>query len=213
MTEVAKPYGKGEELANVITHSIGTGLSVAGLVILLVLTLSSPDGYCLVSSLIFGTTLVVLYAGSAIYHSLSHPRWRRIAQTLDHAMIYLLIAGTYTPFTLVTLRGKLGWSLFGVVWALAVIGVIREFLWKGRPKWLSMVMYLSMGWLAVVAIKPLLERLPAGGVWLLVSGGLAYTVGTIFYGMKKVPYTHAVWHLFVLGGSICHFLAVALYVV
>lgn len=213
MPEVAKPYGRSEEIANVVTHSIGTALSIAGLVILFCLTLSSPDRYCIASCLVFGLTLVLLYAGSAVYHSLRHPRWRAVAQTLDHAMIYLLIAGTYTPFTLVTLQGKLGWSLFAVVWALALIGVIREFLWKGRPKWLSMVMYLSMGWLAVVAVKPLLERLPAGGVWLLVSGGLAYTVGTIFYGMKKIPYTHAVWHLFVLGGSTCHFLAVALYVV
>jgi hemolysin III len=213
MSHEAKSYGRGEEIANVVTHSIGTALSVAGLVILLFLTLSHPDRYCLVSSLIFGATLIVLYAGSTIYHSMRHPHRRRKAQVLDHAMIYVLIAGTYTPFTLVTLRGAWGWTLFGIVWGLAVIGVIREFFFKGKPKWLSMVMYLSMGWIAIIAIKPLIERLPAGGLWLLLSGGLAYTVGTIFYGMKKIPYTHAIWHLFVLGGSTCHFLAVALYVV
>jgi len=210
----AKPhtYGPGEELANVITHSAGMGLAIAGLVILMVLTAGRGDLLRLLTCAVFGGALVVLYGGSALYHGARNPRWRAVTQALDHVMIYILIAATYTPFTLVTLRGPWGWSIFFIVWGLALLGVVREIVWKGRPKWLSIVLYLAMGWVIVVAMKPLVERLPAGGLWLLLAGGIVYTVGTVFYALKKVPYMHTVWHLFVIGGSVCHFLAVAFYV-
>lgn len=206
------PYSPGEEFAHVVTHGLGLALSVAGLVVLLAAA-TRGDRWVLVSTAVYGATLVVLYAGSTLYHSARSPRWRRVAQVIDHAMIYLLIAGTYTPFALVTLRGPWGWTIFGLVWALAAFGIAREAWWEGRPKGLSLILYLGMGWIIVVALKPLLHRLPSGGVWLLVAGGLSYTVGTIFYGLEKIRYMHAVWHVFVLGGSACHFLAVILYVV
>lgn len=208
----APPYSPGEELAHVATHGLGLVLSVAGLVVLLAAG-RHGDAWSLVSTAVYGATLVVLYAGSTLYHSARSPRWRRLARVVDHATIYLLIAGTYTPFTLVTLRGPWGWTLFGVVWGLAAIGVAREARWAGRPKWLSLALYLGMGWIMVIATRPLLLRLSPRGVWLLLAGGLFYTVGTVFYVRKAVRYAHAVWHVFVLAGSACHFLAVALYVV
>jgi hemolysin III len=204
-------YSPGEEIAHVVTHGLGLALSVAGLVILLAVW-PRADAWSLVGAAVYGAALVVLYAGSTFYHSVRSPRWRRLAQVIDHATIYLLIAGTYTPFTLVTLRGPWGWTIFGLVWGLAVLGVAQEALWKGRPRWLSFAAYLGMGWVIVIATKPLLHRLAPGGVWFLVAGGLSYTLGTAFYGLKGIRYTHAVWHVFVLAGSVCHFLAVALYV-
>jgi hemolysin III len=208
----APHYSRGEEIAHVVTHGLGLALSVVGLVVLLA---AGPrgDGWSVVSSVVYGTTLVVLYAGSTLYHAARVPRWRHLAQVIDHATIYLLIAGTYTPFTLVTLRGPWGWTIFGLVWVLAVFGVAREVWWKGRPKGLSLVLYLGMGWIIVFALKPLLHSLRPRGVWLLVAGGLSYTVGTAFYRLERIRYTHAVWHVFVLAGSACHFLAVLLYVV
>ena len=205
-------YSPGEEIAHVVTHGLGLVLSLAGLVALLAAGLHAGGRY-LLSTTVYGATLIALYAGSTLYHSARSPRWRRLAQVMDHTAIYLLIAGTYTPFTLVTLRGPWGWTIFGLVWGLAALGVAREVWCEGRPKGLSLVLYLTMGWIIVFAIKPLVQRLPSGGVWLLVAGGLSYTVGTVFYGLKAVRYTHAVWHVFVLAGSVCHFLAVALYVV
>jgi hemolysin III len=206
------PYSPGEEIAHVATHGLGLALSVVGLVVL-VAAGRRADGWTFVSTAVYGASLVVLYAGSTLYHSVRTPRWRRLAQVVDHASIYLLIAGTYTPFTLVTLRGPWGWTLFGLVWCLAVFGVAREAWWEGGPKWLSLALYLVMGWVMVVAVKPLLHRLPSGGVWLLLAGGLCYTVGTVFYGLKRIRYAHAVWHVFVVAGSACHFLAVVLYVI
>lgn len=214
MSAIARqPYSPAEETANVITHAVGAGLSVAGLSVLVVLAAKYGDALSVVSASIFGAALVLLYSGSIIYHCSGCGRFRAVAQAIDHAMIYILIAGTYTPYTLVTLKGETGWLLFGIIWGLAAIGVIREFVWKGKPKWLSMVMYLAMGWLVIGAFGPLAKNLSTGGLWLLISGGLSYTVGAIFYGFKKIPFTHAVWHVFVLGGSVCHFLSVALYVV
>jgi hemolysin III len=209
----AHPYSAAEELLHVATHGLGAVLSVAGLTALLAAAVRSGDPWKVASAAVYGATLFLLYVGSTLYHSARSSSWRKVARTFDHSSIYLLIAGTYTPFTLVTLRGAWGWALFGVVWGLAAVGIARETLWRSRRKWLSIVLYLAMGWVIVVAAGPLVERLPAGGVRLLVAGGLAYTVGAAFYGLKRIPYMHAVWHLFVLAGSVLHFLAVALYVV
>jgi hemolysin III len=208
----ARTYTLGEEIANAVTHGLGIGLSVAALTLLIVVSAIWGNAWHLGSSIAYGVTLVLLYLASTLYHSITHDGARHVLKIIDHSSIYLLIAGTYTPFTLVTLRDQGGWWLFGVVWTLAIIGVVLEAFWVYRPKWVSVVVYLGMGWLVVTAINPLLDNLAHGGVWLLLAGGLAYTLGTIFYVLKRVPYMHAVWHLFVLAGSVCHFLAVMFYV-
>jgi hemolysin III len=208
-----RSYSAGEEIAHVATHGAGAILSGAALAILVVLAAQLGDAWHVVSTAIYGTTLVLLYTASTVYHGVRSPRAKHVARIIDHAAIYLLIAGTYTPFTLVTLRGHSGWLLFGTVWGLAVLGVIFEASWVGRPKWLSAAVYLAMGWMVVVATSSLLAALAAPGLWLLLAGGLAYTFGTVFYAMPRVRYMHAVWHVFVLGGSVCHFLSVALYVI
>lgn len=205
-------YSLGEEIANAVTHGLGIGLSIAALTLLVVFAALWGNAWHLASAIVYGVTMLLLYVSSTLYHSIPGEKARHIFKIIDHSSIYLLIAGTYTPFTLVTLRDSGGWWLFGIVWTLAIVGIALEAFWVYRPKWVSSVVYLGMGWLVVVMIKPLFAHLPAGGVWLLVAGGLAYTLGTVFYVMKKVPYTHAIWHLFVLAGSVCHFLAVMLYV-
>ncbi len=207
-----RSYSLGEEIANAVTHGLGVGLSIAALTLLVVFAALWGNGWHLASAIVYGVTMVLLYGSSTLYHSIPGDKARHVFKILDHSSIYLLIAGTYTPFTLVTLRESGGWWLFGIVWGLAIIGIAFEAFWVYRPKWLSTLVYLGMGWLVVVAIKPLMSNLPPAGIWLLVAGGLAYTLGTVFYLLKKVPYTHAVWHLFVLAGSVCHFLAVMLFV-
>jgi hemolysin III len=209
---VANAYTDREELANSLTHGVGAVLSVAGLVLLVVFSGLHGDAWHIVSTAIFGTTLVLLYTASTLYHSFRGERMKVLLQKFDHAAIFLLIAGTYTPFMLVTLRGPWGWSLFGVVWGLAVIGVIIKFWLAGRFRVLSTLIYLAMGWLVLVAIKPLLAALPAGGFTLLVAGGVCYTGGAGFYLWKRLPYHHAIWHLCVLGGSACHWAAIFVYV-
>ncbi|HQY05181.1 MAG TPA: hemolysin III family protein [Lacunisphaera sp.] len=206
-------YTAREELANSLTHGLGAVLSVAGLVLLVVFAARHGDAWHVVSTAIFGTTLVLLYTASTLYHSLRGERLKQRLQKFDHAAIFLLIAGTYTPFVLVPLRGPWGWSLFGIVWGLAIVGVALKFWFAGRFKLVSTLIYIGMGWLVVIAIKPLMAALPAGGVKLLVAGGLCYTGGAVFYLWKRLPYHHAVWHLFVLGGSACHWAAVFCYVV
>ena len=206
-------YTAREELANSLTHGLGAVLSVAGLVLLVVFAARHGDAWHVVSTAIFGTTLVLLYTASTLYHSLRGERLKQRLQKFDHAAIFLLIAGTYTPFVLVPLRGPWGWSLFGIVWGLAIVGVALKFWFAGRFKLASTLIYVGMGWLVVIAIKPLMAALPAGGVKLLVAGGLCYTGGAVFYLWKRLPYHHAVWHLFVLGGSACHWAAVFCYVV
>lgn len=206
------PYSLGEEIANAVTHGVGAALSVAALVILIGIAALWGDGWHLASAIVYGVTMFLLYMASTLYHAISHPGARHVLKIIDHAGIYLLIAGTYTPFTLVTIRDDGGWWLFSVVWALALIGIALEAAWVYRPKWVSAVVYLAMGWLAITAIRPIVENLERPGVWLLVGGGVAYTLGTVFYVMKRVKFMHAVWHLWVLAGSVLHFLAVMLYV-
>ena len=208
----AQAYPLGEEIANAVTHSLGVALSLAALVSLIIVAGRTEDSFRMVSSIAFGSSLVFLYLASTLYHGLPSPRAKRVFKIFDHAGIYLLIAGSYTPFTLVTLRGPVGWTLLGIVWGLAAVGIVTEVVWKDRPRWLSALVFIGMGWIIVFAMKPLAAALPKGGLWLLVAGGLSYTVGTIFYLLKRVPYMHAVWHLWVIGGSVCHVLAVLLYV-
>jgi len=207
-----RDYTLGEEIANSITHGVGIGLSVAALTLLIMFGVESGNAWKLASAIVYGLTLVLEYTASTLYHSFPQPQVKHVFKILDHAGIYLLIAGTYTPFTLVTIREDGGWWVFIMIWALAIIGIATEAFWAYRPRWLSAAVYLAMGWLVIFAIKPIVAHLEPAGVWLLVAGGLAYTLGTIFYVFKRVPYFHAVWHLFVLAGSICHFLAVVLFV-
>jgi len=210
--KLAVRYSPGEEIANSITHGIGIVLAVVALGVLARLSGRYGNMWHIVSACVYGTTLILLYTASTLYHSIQHPRAKNILQTLDHAAIFLLIAGTYTPFTLVSLRGPWGWSLFGVIWGLAVVGMLLQLSSTRHWRAVSIVLYIGMGWAVIVAIKPLLASVATGGIVLLVLGGVAYTSGILFYGQKKLKYHHAVWHLFVLAGSTLHFLAVLLYV-
>ena len=210
MARNRRPPTRGEEIANSITHGIGAALSIAGLVAVVVAALHRP-AWQIVACAIYGTSLVLLYISSTIYHALADSRAKRVFKILDHSSIYLLIAGTYTPFTLITLRGPWGWTLFGVVWGLCVCGVVFKCLWIGRLKVASTVVYVLMGWCAVLAIRPLLEALPwTGFVWLL-AGGLCYTAGVAFY-VSSSRFAHFIWHLFVMAGSLCQYWAVFRYV-
>lgn len=202
-----------EEIANSLTHALGALLGCAALAVLVVLASLRGSAWHIVSCSIYGASLILLYAFSAAYHLIRNQRVKRVFQTLDHTAIFLLIAGTYTPFLLVTLRGGWGWSLFGVLWGLAAIGIVLEVTLTARFRVLAVPVYLLMGWIALIALRPMMARLaPAGMAWVF-AGGLAYSLGVIFYVLKRVPFAHTVWHLFVLGGSTCHFFAVLFYVV
>jgi hemolysin III len=205
-------YSFREELAHGISHGIGACLAVAGLVFLLIAAIRYGDGLHIVSAAIYGSSLILLYLASTLYHLISSPGIKRLFQKLDHSMIYILIAGTYTPLTLVLLRGGWGWTLFGLVWGMALCGLVLEAVLPRRIGWLSLVLYLGMGWLIVIAAKPLLTSLATGGIILLVVGGLFYSLGVIFYVWDNLSYNHAVWHLFVLAGSAAQFFSILLYV-
>ena len=206
-------YSPGEEIANSITHGIGILLAIAALCILIVFASRHGDAWHVVSVCVYATTLILLYTASTLYHSIQTQRLKGFLQNLDHSAIYLLIAGTYTPFTLVSLRGAWGWSLFGVVWGLAVLGIVLQFMPAKPRKAVSLMLYVGMGWSVVAAVKPLIQSVQTGGILFLVLGGLAYTMGIFFYVRDKMNYNHAIWHLFVLAGSIFHFFAVLFYVV
>ena len=202
----------GEEIANSITHGIGALLSIAGMVVLVIVAAVRGTAWHIVGAAVFGGSLILLYLCSTLYHALPGKRVKRVFKILDHSAIYILIAGTYTPFAIISLRGSWGWSLLAIIWTLAITGVVFKSVLIHRLRRLSTVIYVLMGWLAVVAIRPLLQVLPWHGfVWLL-AGGLAYTAGVIFYS-SRYRYSHAIWHLFVLAGSVCHYCAVYLYVV
>ncbi len=207
----AAAYSTGEEIVHALTHGFGVLLSLLGTALLVVATARTGDPWRIVGGSVFGATLVLLYTASTLYHAFPWPRAKSVFQVLDHAAIYALIAGTYTPFTLVTLRGGWGWSLFGIVWGLAALGAVLDSVPRLRRRWLSLALYLAMGWLAAIAIKPLVRALPPGGLALMLAGGLAYTGGVFFYARRRA-YFHAVWHLFALAGSICHFCAIYFYV-
>jgi hemolysin III len=207
-----KRYSLAEEIANSITHGIGLLLSLAGLVILVSVAATHGSVWHIVSSTIFGATLITMYMTSTLYHCVTAPRAKEALRLLDHVAIYLLIAGTYTPFLLVNLRGPWGWSVFTLVWGIALTGIILKVSPLGHKRGLSLTLYLVLGWIILIAIKPLLTALDPAGIRLLITGGIAYTGGLIFYGWKRLPYNHAIWHLFVLAGSAFHFFAVLLYV-
>lgn len=202
----------GEEIANSIIHGIGTALSVAALVILMVFAASSGDGWRVTSLAIYGTTLIFLYLMSTLYHSISNQRAKRIFRIMDHSSIFILIAGTYTPIVLVTLRGPWGWTLFGVIWGIAIVGIVFKFLWVDRFRALSISLYIAMGWLILIAVKPLIEFAPPKLILWIFLGGICYTFGILFYRWKRLPYHHAVWHLFVMAGSIMHFFGLLFHV-
>jgi len=210
---LAARYSRSEEIANCITHGLGTILSIGGLAVLIAFASRYGNSWHIVSCSIFGATLILLYAASTLYHAVQQPALKSILRIFDHSAILVLIAGTYTPFTLVSLRGPWGWTLFGVVWGLAVLGIIIETTRLRRFRTWLIALYLIMGWAVVAAIKPLLQHVGSGGLWLLLAGGLAYTGGILFYKWKRLPYNHAVWHLFVLAGSVLHFFAILFYVI
>lgn len=198
----------GEEIGNSVTHGIGLIASLLGFPILIVRAAASGDKANVIGAAIFGGTLILMYAVSTVYHSLPISRAKRLFRALDHAAIYLLIAGTYTPFALGPLRGRWGSALLAIIWTLAILGIVAKSTIGFRFPRLSTAVYLLMGWLIVVAIKPLLDNVPRVGIELLAAGGVAYTGGVIFYAMKRVRFSHMVWHLFVAAGSVCHFIAV-----
>jgi hemolysin III len=201
-------YRAGEEIANGVSHGIGMVLAVAALVVLTVYASALGSTRHIVGCTIYGVTLILLYTASTLYHSIQRPGAKTVLRVFDHSTIFLLIAGTYTPFTLVNLRGPWGWSLFGLIWGLALLGIILQFSLLRRYAFLRVLLYVAMGWVVVVAIKPLMASVPPIGLALLVAGGLAYTGGIGFYVWHRLPYHHAIWHGFVLAGSVLHFFSV-----
>ncbi len=208
MTHVSSRRLSAEELANSLTHGVGLALSMAGFIVLVVLAAMRGSAWRIVSCAVYGSTLICLYAASTLYHGIRSRRLKRVLKICDHSAIYLLIAGTYTPFLLVNLRGSWGWSLFVVIWGLAMAGILFKVWFVEHFSAFSMAVYLLMGWLALVAVKPMLLRVPLSGLLWLLAGGVLYTVGVAFYAWKKVPYNHAIWHGFVIAGSTCHYFAV-----
>jgi len=197
-----------EELLNALTHGLGVILSIGAGAVLITLAVIYAGAREVVSVSVFVASLTLLYTASTLYHSARHPVWKARLKVLDHCAIFLLIAGTYTPFTIAALRGGWGWSLFGVVWGLAVVGIVFKVFFTGRFHALSTATYVGMGWLVVIALAPLSQVLTATAMAWLVLGGVLYTAGTLFYHVERIPYSHAIWHLFVLAGSVCHFVAV-----
>lgn len=205
-------YSRGEEIFNAVSHGVGAALACAGFGVLVALAAFYGDAWAVSSSVVYGVSLLALYLASTLYHACRGGRAKAVLRVLDHCSIFLLIAGTYTPYTLVTLRGPLGWRLFGLVWAAAIVGIALNIVDMKKYSKASMACYLAMGWVVITAIRPLVQNLAPGGLALLVLGGLAYTGGVAFYVSKR-PYMHAVWHLFVLAGSVLHYFSILLYVV
>ncbi|MGK2934608.1 MAG: PAQR family membrane homeostasis protein TrhA [Gemmatimonadaceae bacterium] len=208
---VERPQSRGEEIANSVSHGIGLLAALAGTPVLLVASARHGTSGNVVAAAIFAATTVLLYLASTIYHAVPHSRAKHVLRMIDHGAIFLLIAGTYTPFTLGVLRGAWGWSLFGVVWGLAIIGVALKALDTLWHPVLSTALYIAMGWLAVIAVRPFWLRVPLAGSMLLLAGGVAYTGGVAFFASKRIRYGHFLWHLCVLAGTVCHYLAVLWY--
>lgn len=205
-------YTPREELANILSHGLGTLLGIAALVVLVVGAVGAGESLRIVAFAVYGMSLVMLYGASTCYHAAREPKLKRRLRVVDHAAIFLLIAGTYTPITVVTLGGLWGWSLFAVLWILAAVGIVSKLFVVGSNKKLTAAIYVIMGWIGIVAAKPLYAALPGEALGWLLAGGLAYTGGTVFYAWKRLPFNHAIWHLFVLAGSACHFVCMFVYV-
>ena len=206
-------YTKGEEIFNMVSHVVGAAFGIAALVLCVVMAAVHQNVWGVVSGAIFGAAMIILYTMSSIYHGLRNRRAKLVFRVFDHCSIFLLIAGTYTPLTLCTLHGALGWVLFGVVWAAAVVGIVLNSVSVERFRKFSMACYICMGWVVILALKPLLDRLEFAGFLFLLAGGVFYTIGAVLYGVgKRKKYIHSVWHRFVLGGSVTHFFAILLYV-
>ena len=207
-------YSLGEEITNAILHGLGALLSIAALVLCVVFSAIHGNAYAVVSSCIYGSTLIILYTMSCLYHSLKVNRAKKVFRIIDHCSIFLLIAGTYTPYTLVSLSGMVGWVMFSVIWCSAILGIVLNAIDLNKYKKISMVLYIAMGWAVIFSFKPLVEALEIGGIYLLLAGGIIYTIGAIFYGIgKKHKYMHSIFHFFVLAGSILHFFSILLYVI
>ena len=207
-----KFYSPLEEKINVTTHAVGLVLSIIALALLVTRAIRQGDNWHIVSFSIFGASLCVLYAASTFYHNSIEPELRSKLRIFDHASIYVLIAGTYTPYTIVTLNGLTGWVIFGISWGLAISGIILKLFFTGKYDFISTLMYVFMGWIIIFAIKPLLINLSSDGIFWLIAGGISYTLGAVIYSIKKIKFNHAIFHIFVLIGSGCHFLSIYLYV-
>ncbi len=209
---ILEPFSAGEEVAHALTHGLGALLSVVALVAMVLRAAGSGVAWAEPAALVFGLSLVTLYTASTLYHGIPWPRAKRLFQLCDHVAIYYLIAGTYTPFTIVTLGGTLGWSCCGLLWAIALGGTVFELVTNGQRPKIALALYLAMGWIAVFFINDMAALLPSQGLWLVVAGGISYTVGAAFYAWTRLPYNHVMWHLFVLGGSAAHVLCIYDYV-
>lgn len=206
-------YTLGEELMNAITHGAGALLGVVALVLCVVKSAIAGDAFGVVASSIYGATLIVLYTMSCLYHALAVNRAKKVFQTFDHCSIFLLIAGTYTPITLVAMRGWVGWTVFGIVWAAAIVGIVFNGIDVKKYTVMSMICYIAMGWVIVLFFGEFMRTVPSAGVWMIFWGGVVYTIGAVIYGFgKKARYIHSIWHFFVLAGSIVHFFAIYLYI-
>lgn len=208
MTQVKKQYSLGEEIFNAISHGIGSLLSIAGTVVLIVFSAIYSDAWAVVSASIYGASLIILYTMSTLYHAITNVKAKKFFRIMDHNTIFFLIAGTYTPLTLVPLRGPLGWTLFGVVWGAAILGIVLNSIDLEKFRKPSVVCYILMGWAIIFAIKPMLNTLPKLSLTFLLIGGVLYTVGIIFYAIKKIKWFHSVWHLFTVAGSIFHYFSI-----
>lgn len=199
---------KAEEIANSISHGVGVALAIAGVVLLNVFGAIYGTAWHIVSFSVFGASMILLYLASTLYHGVKKPRLKEKLNKFDHSAIYILIAGSYTPITLISLRGWVGWTLFGLIWSLAIAGIVFK-MWFYKPRWrnLSTLLYIIMGWLVLLAIVPIIKNVPNTSLWFLLAGGLSYTAGAIFYLFPRVPFFHLVFHFFILGGSVCHFFA------
>ncbi len=206
-------YTPREELANGLIHGLGILLSIIGLAVMVGFASARGSAVDIIAGSVFGATLIMVYTTSTLYHSVSLPSAKPMLRKLDHIAIFLLIAGTYTPFTLAAVGGRTGWTLFAVIWGLAALGILFELTFLRRWTWLAVGLYLLMGWIGIVAIKPLVAAIGTGGTILLLLGGAAYTIGVLFYLWRRLPYSHAIWHVFVLAGSIFHYLAILLYII
>ena len=213
MEKLVGRYTLQEEILNAATHGFGILLSIVGLVVLVAFATLNGSALLITSCAIFGGTLIFAYASSTLYHAITNEKAKQIFRQFDHSAIYFLIAGTYTPIVLVLLGGAWGWSIFAIIWAVTIFGVVLKFIYPHRFKKLSVALYLIMGWFIIIALKELLVVMPSGGLWLMLIGGLFYSVGVLFYVYKKLPFNHAIWHLFVLGGSISHYFMVLFYVI